>query len=107
MSEDQNPAIDELDLDETIEGGEIELDEPLDLFHERHKAETARVLAYVLVAALAGSFVLHYIAVAVLGSLGKDSTVQYLTDLFGNWLPVISGLTGGAATYFFTRAGKQ
>ena len=64
MSEDQNLANDELDLDATIEGGEIELAEPLDLFHERHKAETARVLAYVLVGTFAGSFVLHYIAVA-------------------------------------------
>lgn len=107
MSEDQIPAINELDVDATIEGGDIELDEPLELFHERHKAKTARVLAYVLVGTLAGSFVLHYTAIAVLGSLGKDSTVQYLTDLFGNWLPIISGLTGGAATYFFARAGKQ
>jgi len=49
--------------DEHIEGGDITgLDEPLSFNQARHEANTARFLSYLLVAVLAGYFVLHYLA---------------------------------------------
>ena len=87
-----------------IEGGEISgefnaYDNPI----ERHKATTARRIAYLLIGILGGSFVIHHVLVTVLAFNNKTAAMEVLERSFNTWLPVISGLTGAAVAYFFTR----
>jgi hypothetical protein len=56
---------------ETIEAGYVGELEDLPFHEARHRAETARRLAFLLVWILAISVGLHYIATATLGSMGK------------------------------------
>ena len=73
-------------------------------FHEaRHRAETAKQLAFLLVWVMAISVGLHYIATAVLAVVGKAEVVDNLAKIFNIWLPVISSLVSAAGTYYFTR----
>ncbi len=102
---------------ETIEGGvisglEIEAGSisgfelsPSNLkFHEpEHRAHTARRLAYWLVIILGVSIVAHYLSTMVLELNGKHEAAESLAKIFNSWLPVLSGLVGGASTYYFTR----
>jgi len=88
----------------TIEGGEIkELDvykiDPL----KKQRAATTRALAYLLVAILFLSVVIHYGMVAWLLSNGKKDVTVELSTIFSTWLPVISGLAGSAVTYYFAQ----
>lgn len=90
-----------------IEGGEIqEIDEnavkvdPL----KHHQAKTSRTIAYSLIIVLAASVLCHYLAVvAILLYTQNQTLIDALGDIFSAWLPVISGLTGSAVTYYFTR----
>lgn len=75
---------------------------PADLLSQRH-ARTASTLAYFLVVLLAGTVLLHYICVVYLVLHWRDDGVKYLEDFYHVWLPVLSGLAGSAATYYFTR----
>ena len=65
------------------------------------EAQTARFLAIALVCALAGSVVLQYVVLAVLAC--RHLETQAFEHLFNSWLPVISGLTGSAVTYYLTK----
>ena len=86
------------------EGGSIiGVDEDIPFQEAKHRAETSRRLAYLLVGIMAVSFLMHYIAIAFLEFYGKSSATKTLSDAFSTWLPVISGLVGAAVTYFFTR----
>src|SRR5437870_463420 len=76
-----------------------------DLLKQRH-AETASKLAGSLVAVLTGSIALHYACVMILILCKRDDAVKTLEDIFHSWLPVLAGLAGGAATYYFTREGR-
>lgn len=58
----------------------------------RHRAETARRLAYFLCALLAVSFLCHFAAATVLISMGKTEGAAMLKDVFTLWLPVIAAL---------------
>lgn len=90
--------------EEIIDAGLVEeADEPLEFREAKHRADTARRLAYILVGTMAFSVALHYMATGILGALGKDSAVENLSKIFNAWLPVISSLVGSAATYYFTR----
>ena|ERR1700733_3872843 len=70
----------------------------------RFQAETARTLAYVLIAVLAGSYVLHSICIVILQTVGKKEAADSLTATFNGWLPAISGLAGSAVGFFISRA---
>ncbi len=86
-----------------IEGGSVEEITELSFEESRHRAVTARRLAYVLVAILGGTIVIQYSLTAVLVIIGKDAGVSALDRLFNALLPVLSGLVGGAVTYYFTK----
>jgi hypothetical protein len=76
-----------------------------DLLKQRH-AQTASRLAGWLLGMLGGTVVLHYICIMILIVLKRDESVKILEDFYHSWLPVLSGLAGSAATYYFTRDGK-
>lgn len=90
-----------------IEGGSIPYFEwnPSNVeFHEaEHRAHTARRLAYWLVIILGVSIVAHYFSTMILELNGKHEAAESLAKIFNSWLPVLSGLVGGATTYYFTR----
>ncbi len=93
---------------DVIEGGAVtDLVDPLDIDPiAKQRASTARVLAYILVTVLALSVFAHYGVMAWLSTKTEPtstSAAAALTDIFQTWLPVISGLSGSAVTYFFTR----
>ncbi len=89
--------------DQPIEAGEV--GELQDLaFHEaRHRAETARSLAFWLVIILGASVGLHYVLTVVLAFGEKEEAIKNLNSIFNAWLPAISSLVSAAATYYFTR----
>jgi hypothetical protein len=73
---------------------------------EERKAETAKKMAFGLLAILGGSVIVQYVCVMALILTGRDYGAKVLEDLFHSWLPVLSGLAGAAATYYFTKNGK-
>jgi len=79
--------------------------DPSDLLKHRH-ADTARKLAYALVALMGITILLHYTSLTILLSLKRDEEAKTLERLFNALLPVIAGLASSAATYYFTREGK-
>ena len=98
----------ELPETEELEGGFVrDLDEPDESaprFEERkYRAKTASYLAFLLVAILVLTLVLHYIATLILSCYKQAETVQVLGEIFDKWLPVITGFVGGAVTYYFTK----
>jgi len=102
--ESSSPGSDDAN-EQTIEGGDVtDLDEPYEFFNkEKHEATTARRLAYLFVGALAGFFVLHYTATFAAALWLEPQMQDVLQDIFHAGLPVLSGLAGAAATYFFIR----
>lgn len=70
---------------------------------KKHRAETARYLAYGLVGILALTILIQYGMTVVLICQNRESGVATLEKLFSTLLPVLSGLVSGAATYYFTR----
>ena len=88
--------------EEALEGGFVR---PLDDYfvEEKHRADTARRLAYSLVFILGGSVVVHYITVLILEIKGRPEAVEGLARIFNTWLPVIASLVSAAVTYYFTR----
>jgi len=87
---------------EVVEGGDVD---PLQDYPvaERHRADTARYLAYALVGTLALSVVLQYALTLVLIYTGKTEGIANLDRTFNVLMPILSGLVGGATTYYFTR----
>ena len=85
-----------------IEGGNIPQFAGYDPI-DRHKATTARWLAYLLIGMLGGSFVLHYVVTVLFAFFNQTAAMEVVERTFNGWLPVISGLAGAAVTYFFTR----
>lgn len=89
--------------EEPIEGGYVGELRELEFHETKHRADTARRLAYLLVLILALSIGLHYVATIVLILFGKADATENLSKIFNVWLPVISSLVSAAATYYFTR----
>jgi hypothetical protein len=89
--------------EEPLEGGFIGQIEDLEFHEPKHRAETARRLAYLLVWILGVSVSIHYIATILLVLLGKSDATESLAKIFNVWLPVISSLVSAATTYYFTR----
>lgn len=73
-------------------------------FHAgKHRAETAKQLALLLVWIMAGSVAIHYGIIAYFAAVGNVATVETLSQIFNMWLPVVSSSVGAAATYYFTK----
>jgi hypothetical protein len=87
-----------------IEGGSVSDFQEYEWEPEKkHRAETARYLAYGLVGILAFTILIQYGMTVVLICLNRESGVATLEKLFSTLLPVLSGLVSAAATYYFTR----
>ena len=97
----QTPPGDETSLPDIEDEGEIGTLEDLTWKEDKHRAETAKSLAFWLVGLLAGGLLLHYVFIYIL--TGKEAGLQALDNTFNAWLPVISSLLSAAATYYFTR----
>lgn len=70
---------------------------------KREQARTTSYLAYTLIATLLLSVLGHYVATLALHLSGKSEVAQALSEIYDKWLPVITGFTGSAVTYFLTR----
>lgn len=88
---------------EIIEGGDVERVADLQIEERKHRAATARVLAYCLLGLLAATIAIQYGFTLWLILSGKESDVAALDKLFNALLPILSGLVGGAVTYYFTK----
>jgi hypothetical protein len=100
------PAVSPVDRfeDDPIEGGTItDLADELPFHEAQHRAHTARRLAYWLVVVLGATMLVHYASVMFLEIEGKHEAVESLSSIFHAFLPVISGLVGGATTFYFTQ----
>lgn len=86
-----------------IEAGEVGELRDITFEEKKHRAETARSLAQLLVWILGGSVALHYVMTVVLVIAGKEEASKTLATIFNAWLPAISSLVSAAATYYFTR----
>jgi len=69
----------------------------------REQAKTTSYLSYALIATLILSVIGHYAVTLVLHLSGKIEVAKALSDIYEKWLPVITGFTGSAVTYFLTR----
>ena len=92
---------------ELIEGGTIEALDELSFHEQKHRAETARKMAFLLVWIMAGSVGVHFLTTAVFAARGNSDAMDGLAKIFNMWLPVISGLVSSAATYYFTKDNSQ
>src|SRR5258708_34673989 len=83
---------------DVVEGGTVA---PLEDYpvSEKHRAYTARYLAYALVALLGLSIVLQYSLTIILVFTGRTDATPILDTTFNVLMPLLSGLVGGAATY--------
>lgn len=88
---------------EIIEGGNVEQVADLSFEERKHRAATARALAYWLVGILAATIATQYGLTLLLILSGKDAGVAALDRLFNALLPILSGLVGGAVTFYFTK----
>lgn len=89
-----------------LDGGEVgSLDEP-PLMIEQHRVETARYLAFGLVSLLGATIVSHYGLTALFVYQERLDAIPHLDKTFNVVMPLLSGLVGAAATYFFTRGRK-
>ncbi len=88
---------------EIIEGGHVGELEEVPFHAEKHRAETARRIAFFLIGALVGSWALHYVVSAYFLWNGHADLAKNLSEDFRTWLPVISASAGGAVTYYFAK----
>jgi len=97
---DESPAAEDQEAEEGgfVEGADKVRSQP-------REVGTRQLLTYVIIALLGLTFLLHYISLAWLIDPEKEQTVAALQKVFDMWLPVIAGLAGSAATYFYTRGG--
>jgi|SRR5882672_3321313 len=99
----ESPEEEASELEKPTEGGEVKGLREIDFEPAKHRAETARKLAYFLVITLASSILVQYGSVLYLVHSGKAEALDNISKIFNSWLPVISGLVSGAATYYFTK----
>ena len=70
---------------------------------KRQEAQTARHLAFALAGGLLATVGLQYLVLTALALLGHEKAIPVFEHLFNAWLPVISGLTGAAASYYLSK----
>lgn len=88
--------------DELIDAGKVEQIPDLRFRADKHRAETSRWLAFVIVGLLAFTVCAHYAIVVWLHLAGRPDSGA-LDRIFQVWLPIISGLSSAAVTYYFTK----
>lgn len=95
----------ETGVEELLDAGTVEdlNKSPVRVEKVTHRAKTASYLAFMLVAILVITLILHYIATLILSCYGQAETVKVVCEIFNKWLPVITGFVGGAVTYYFTK----
>lgn len=89
--------------EDVIDGGSVEGFEELEFHEGRHRADTARRLAYLFVILLGASVGIHYLATVLLEIYEKPQAAEKLAGIFNSWLPVVSSLVGAAAAYYFAK----
>lgn len=100
-----------IDGAQVVDGGEIgtpQTPEVENVLAHRHLG-TASQLAFWVLGLLGMTFLVHYGSVLYLTATQQEFSevekrIGLLDQIFDVWLPVISGLAGSAATYFFTKA---
>jgi len=102
-----NDLADRGDEADVINGGYVEALEDLPFQEAKHRAETARKMAFLLVWIMAVSVAVDFVGVAVFAGFKNVTAVESLGKIFNMWLPVISGLVSSAATYYFTRENQK
>lgn len=96
--------VSDIEKDQPIEAGLVsEANKDLPFHKEKHQADTARKLAFGLLLILGVTIIIHYAATLFLELKGQHDAVNSIEKIFNSWLPVISGLVGGAVTYYFTK----
>ena len=101
---DSKPALTKSE-EPPIEAGEVGELEDLPFHEARHRAETARSLANLLVIILGASLAVHYVLTALLAFGGKEEAIKNLNSIFNAWLPAISSLVS-AAGHLLLHEGK-
>src|SRR5271163_4829745 len=71
-------------------------------FIEIHKAKTAGQLAMLAFLALLLMFVAHFVTILLLAR-GKPDAIEQVNRVFSTWVPVMAGIVGSAATFYFTQ----
>lgn len=104
MVSDMDTGSNDSDL---IDGGTIEALDELSFEEQKHRAETSRKMAFLLVWIMAISVGLHFVTTAVFSACGNSEAIEGLAKIFNMWLPVISGLVSSAATYYFTKENSK
>lgn len=89
--------------EELIDAGAVEEIPELRFRADRHRAQTSRWLAFVIVGLLAGTVAAHYSVMMWLHLSGRAEAAGAVGRIFEVWLPIISGLSSAAVTYYFTK----
>jgi hypothetical protein len=89
--------------DQPIDGGSIVGFEELHFHEGKHRAYTARWLAYLFLGLLAFSIAIHYATTVVMELYGLSAAADKLAIIYHSWLPVVASLVSAAATYYFTK----
>ena len=71
---------------------------------EEHRAKATKLLALLLFAALIVCFIAHF--VAIWNFIHDKQALDEFNRVFNIWIPVLSGLFGSAATFYFTQGRK-
>ena len=100
-----------IDGAQVVDGGEIGTPAEPEVEHvlAHRRLGTASQLAFMVLGLLGLTFLVHYSSVLYLTATTEsfedmEKRIGLLGQIFDVWLPVISGLAGSAATYFFTKA---
>jgi hypothetical protein len=93
------PEIDEgsVDSPERLPGGP-------QFSQEEHRAKATKLLALLLFAALIFCFLIHFVAIWYF--IHDKQALDEFNRVFNIWIPVLSGLFGSAATFYFTQGRK-
>lgn len=86
----------------TEDGGFVEGADKTKPTSEAVDPGTRQTFTYLIVALLGVTLMGHYVTMAWLVDPADTAKVSALGKIFDVWLPVISGLAGSAATYFYT-----
>jgi hypothetical protein len=71
---------------------------------EEHRAKATKLLALLLFAALIVCFIAHF--VTIWNFIHDKQALDEFNRVFNIWIPVLSGLFGSAATFYFTQGRK-
>ena len=107
MSEEPEDVQGQGENDEFIEGGHVGPIDELAFEEHKHRAQTARAMAFLLVWIMAISVAVHFLATAALAASGNTEAVESLATIFTMWLPVIAGMVSSAVTYYFTKENQK